>query len=428
MLGQRAGQRVGAAGSRVANFPTWGLPPVTRLLVIVVSAATLAALAVAVATTRWRLSDLGQFALLVALAIVCMEVNRWLGEPAGLARDMVSAWWLPMALLLPPVYVLLAPVPLNIVTQLRVRSTPLYRRVYTIAALALPYGLASWALHALPWMSGPPGVGGLRPLAWAATVLVVGALCVVVNILLLAVAIKFADPETTWQEVLWDRERLAADAAEVCVGTTLAVLCVAHPLLALVSLVPLLMLQRTLMFTQLRSAARIDSKTGLLNAVTWEREASNEVARARRTGTSLAVLLLDLDMFKQVNDVHGHLVGDRMLRTVSDALRGQLREYDIIGRFGGEEFAILLPQTDARQAQLAAERLRRCVAAAGVALDDGTVVTVTASIGLTLFTGGAADVPDLLAAADVALYDAKREGRNRVVLDGPFPDATERAR
>jgi diguanylate cyclase (GGDEF)-like protein len=416
------------AWSQLLGWPVWSLPPVTRFLVVTVSGATAVAAVVAVPATPWAVRDALVFALLVGLAVFCMEANRRLGEPAGFARDMISAWWLPMALLLPPIYVMLAPVPLNAATQVHVHRSPLYRRIFTIAALSLPYGLASWAFHALPWLTGTPGVG-LRALIWVLTVLVGGALCVVVNILLLAVAIKFASSETSWSEVLWNKEKLGADTVEVCAGACIAVLCAANPVLALVALPPLLMLQRSLMFTQLRSAARLDSKTGLLNAVTWEREAANEVARARRTGTPLAVMLLDLDLFKQVNDVYGHLVGDQMLRAVSDALRAHLRDYDIIGRFGGEEFAILLPQTDAVQAQLAAERLRRCVAAAGVALDERTTATVTASIGVALFssgfTGDEADVTDLLAAADAALYKAKRRGRNRVVLTATSPESPE---
>jgi diguanylate cyclase (GGDEF)-like protein len=427
VLGGGAGRWVGTAWSHLRSLPTWSLPPVTRFLVVGVPAAATLAIAAAVPTTRFRLLDALVFTFLVVLAIICMEVNRRLGEPAGLARDMISAWWLPLALLLPPIYVMLAPLPLNVVTHKRVTRTPMHRRVFTIAAISLPYGLASWAFHALPWLDGPPG-HGVRPLIWVATVLVAGAVCVVVNILLLAVAMKFASAETPWHEVLWNKEKVAVDTVEVCAGACIAVLCAAHPLLAVVALPPLLMLQRSLMFTQLRSAARLDAKTGLLNALTWEREAANEVARARRTSTPLAVMLLDLDLFKQVNDHYGHLVGDRMLRAVSDALRGQLREYDVVGRFGGEEFAILLPQTEPVQARLAAERLRRCVAAAGVAIDDGITVTVTASIGLALFTGGAGDVPDLLAAADAALYEAKRDGRNRVVLARPLSGAAEPAR
>jgi diguanylate cyclase (GGDEF)-like protein len=416
VLGRGAAKWIGTARSQVLRWPVWSLPPVTRFLVIAVPAVAAATLTVAASKTPWQLSDTLVFALLVSLAVIFMEASRRLGEPAGFARDLTAAWWLPMALLLPPVYVMLAPVPLNAVTQWHIHPSPLHRRIFTTAATVLPYGLTSWMFHSLPWVTSPPGTG-IDALVWAATLLGGGGLCTVINILVVAVAIRFASAETRWREVLWDKEKANLDTVEVCAGVCIAALCAANPVLAFVALPPLLMLQRSLMFSQLRSAARLDAKTGLLNAVTWEREAASELVRARRTGTPLAAMLLDLDLFKQVNDAYGHLVGDRMLRSVADALRAQLRDYDLVGRFGGEEFAVLLPQTDALQAQLAAERLRRCVASAGVPIDDEFTVTVTASIGVAMFARGEADVPDLLAAADAALYQAKRNGRNRVVIE-----------
>ena len=105
------------------------------------------------------------------------------------------------------------------------------------------------------------------------------------------------------------------------------------------------LLQRSVRHAQLLNASRIDSKTGLLNAGTWEREAASEVARAVRTRTPLALVLIDVDHFKLVNDLHGHLAGDKALRAIAHTFQIFLRDYDLAGRFGGEEFALLLPQT-----------------------------------------------------------------------------------
>src|SRR5207237_5080891 len=116
--------------------------------------------------------------------------------------------------------------------------------------------------------------------------------------------------------------------------------------------------------------SRIDTKTGLLNASTWEREAAVEISRAVRTGTPLALALVDIDHFKAVNDTYGHLVGDKALRAVTDALRSQLRAYDLAGRFGGEEFAILLPQTREAQALRIAERLRTHIASLTIGVGE----------------------------------------------------------
>ena len=104
-----------------------------------------------------------------------------------------------------------------------------------------------------------------------------------------------------------------------------------------------MLLQRSFRHAQLVTASRIDSKTGLLNAATWERESAAEVARAVRTRTPLALALVDIDHFKGVNDTFGHLTGDRALKAIARTFRIFLRDYDLIGRFGGEEFALASP-------------------------------------------------------------------------------------
>jgi diguanylate cyclase (GGDEF)-like protein len=107
------------------------------------------------------------------------------------------------------------------------------------------------------------------------------------------------------------------------------------------------------------SASRTDAKTGLLNAATWQREAVRELIRAARKHNPVAVAMLDIDHFKKVNDTYGHLAGDAVLAAIAAATRSLLRDYDIIGRFGGEEFAILLPHTGAAEATGVTERLRK---------------------------------------------------------------------
>ena len=112
------------------------------------------------------------------------------------------------------------------------------------------------------------------------------------------------------------------------------------------------------MHAQLVKDSRVDSKTGLLNSATWERESAAEVARAVRTKTPLAVAMLDIDRFKAINDTYGHLLGDQVIKEIAHALNTLLREYDLAGRFGGEEFSLLLPQTRAVDAFRIAERVR----------------------------------------------------------------------
>jgi len=184
------------------------------------------------------------------------------------------------------------------------------------------------------------------------------------------------------------------------------------------------LLQRSFRHVQLVNASRVDTKTGLLNAGTWEREAATEVARAVRTHTSLAVALIDIDHFKVVNDSFGHLAGDRALRTVARALTIFLREYDLVGRFGGEEFALLLPQAKALDAYRIAERIRAHIGSMPIAVSDDAdaePVRLSISIGVAALSArwdsnSGAQLTELLVAADGALYQAKRNGRNQVCV------------
>ncbi|MDE1893744.1 MAG: diguanylate cyclase [Xanthomonadaceae bacterium] len=164
----------------------------------------------------------------------------------------------------------------------------------------------------------------------------------------------------------------------------------------------------------LQRLANTDSLTGVLSRRCYLELVSAEMLRSRRQQQPLSVLMLDVDHFKQVNDGHGHAGGDRMLTVVADTCKGMLREVDAIGRIGGEEFSILLPQADAEGAWLVAERLRVAVAGARVVLDDGTSISCTVSIGIGELQGTQDGPETLIARADRALYEAKRAGRNQV--------------
>ena len=192
------------------------------------------------------------------------------------------------------------------------------------------------------------------------------------------------------------------------------------PVLAIAAVPTVLLARRFIMHAELLAASRIDTKTGLLNASTWEREAELEIARAVRMRIPLAVALVDIDHFKAVNDTYGHLVGDKALRAVTDALQSQLRGYDLAGRFGGEEFAILLPHARGDDALHVAERLRAHIAGLSVPVDDedesAGSVRLTISVGVASLDGESRELTDLLAAADAALYHAKETGRNKTHL------------
>jgi len=179
-------------------------------------------------------------------------------------------------------------------------------------------------------------------------------------------------------------------------------------------------LQAELLATQdsLQEQATHDALTGLWNRSAILHILATEIDRARREDTSLAVLMVDLDNFKKINDTHGHGVGDLTLRETARRMRDVLRTYDMIGRYGGEEFLIVVPRCDLTFSAYVAERVRLAVAAEPIVTKQKSLY-VTASFGIAAAWG--LDDPDgdtLIQAADRALYDAKRAGRNRVELAG----------
>ena len=164
--------------------------------------------------------------------------------------------------------------------------------------------------------------------------------------------------------------------------------------------------------------ALVDGLTGIANRRQCEEALTAEIARADRLGTPLTLVLADLDDFKAVNDDHGHATGDDVLREFAAVLRATVRDSDLAGRWGGEEFLLLLPGADAVGGAQLADRVRASLAERSFLGHDGAVVSVTCSFGVAQHSPGS-DERELFAAADRALYRAKREGKNRVELDAP---------
>ena len=162
-----------------------------------------------------------------------------------------------------------------------------------------------------------------------------------------------------------------------------------------------------------------DALTGLANRRHFDERLEHEVERARSLGTEVALVLLDIDDFKRVNDSYGHQTGDEVLRGVAGVLRTTSRDPDTPGRIGGEELAVVLPGAGLDGAEEFAERVRGRIAALVFTPEDprsGEPFSVTASLGVSGSRGAVANGPDLVAAADVALYQAKRAGKNRTVV------------
>src|SRR6202011_125686 len=210
---------------------------------------------------------------------------------------------------------------------------------------------------------------GAHALTWTVAVAAAEITGGRVNRALVGLAIKLSDPQLPWFRLDVNRETLQADFAELDLAVLTTVVVALNPVLALVAVPTVLLARRFMMHAQLLATSRIDTKTGLLNAATWESEATAEIAAPIRTRSPLSVALIDIDHFKAVNDTYGHLVGDKALRAVTDALREQLRNYDLAGRFGGEEFVVLLPQAREMDAINVAERLRAHIAAMSIPVE-----------------------------------------------------------
>jgi diguanylate cyclase (GGDEF)-like protein len=407
------------ASADVRKWAWWQTPPDLRFYVGFVPLLAIALTSYAASQTTWHLTDLGKFALLLGCGMISVAATpRIAFIPGGITRDFLTVWVLPVAILLPPFYAMITPIPLQILTLLRVYKGVVYRRVFSIASIALAYGAASLVFRAFPASFAGPVIGtGMHALTFTVAVAVCELMAGRGHQLLVMGGIKLTDRTVRLTDLAFNREALAGDFAEFDLGVLITLVVAVNPALAVFAVPTVLLVRRFMMHAELLAQSRLDTKTGLLNASTWEREAAVEISRAVRTGSPLALALVDIDHFKAVNDTYGHLVGDKTLRAVTDALQSQLRNYDLAGRFGGEEFAILLPHAREVDALHVAERLRSHIAGMSIPVGDdpgsGPAVRVTISVGVASLDGASRELTDMLAAADAALYYAKETGRNK---------------
>jgi diguanylate cyclase (GGDEF)-like protein len=401
----------------VRAWAWWQLPGVLKTYVGIPPALCFVLVCVAAATTTWHAQDVWKFALLLGCGLISVIATPRVAHiKGGVIRDFLTVWVLPIAILLPPIYAMIAPIPLLWLTQRTVHRGVVYRRVFTAGAMGLAYGGASVMFRMFPASVAGGSTGtGMHALTWALTVCICETAGWLVHHILIVIAIKLTDPTATLMGLALNRESLQADFAQIDLGIVVTVVVAVSPVLAIFGVPTVLLARRFMMHAPLLAKSRMDSKTGLLNSSTWETEAESEIARAVRTRSPVTVALIDIDHFKAVNDTYGHLVGDVALKAVAAALRAHLRSYDLAGRFGGEEFVILLPQTTETDALIIAERLRTHIAAMAIPIEDdaGTCVRLTVSVGIAALDGTARELTDLLAAADSALYYAKDNGRNK---------------
>jgi diguanylate cyclase (GGDEF)-like protein len=235
------------------------------------------------------------------------------------------------------------------------------------------------------------------------------------------VTLALLDMGARGRALLGSRDENLVELATLCLGGLLALAAVYQPWLCVLVVAPMAALQRGALVRELEAAATTDAKTGLLNAVAWEHLAKREMARGLREEYGVGLLIIDVDRFKVVNDRFGHLAGDAVLRGVGKCLEASMREYDGVGRFGGEEFVAVLPNAVEADSMVIAERTRAKINQLRVSdfvegIPEESDLNLAVSIGVSCMPADGTELAELLHAADGALYRAKAMGRNRVVL------------
>jgi diguanylate cyclase (GGDEF)-like protein len=339
--------------------------------------------------------------------------------------NMTSVWIFAGALLLPQSLAALLTAAIYWHLWLRVwrpiRRRPAYRVLFSGATMAVASLTVAPLLHLLGATSGY--ASGLPDGRGLPVVTACGLVFTAVNAVLIAVGIKLHSRERRFTTLFGTWRDNALELATLCLGAATAALLRSDPVLVLLMVLPVIVLHRGVLLRQLEEMATQDPKTGLLTDVEWKNRAANELARAERDRGAFTILFVDLDKFKRVNDMHGHLVGDDVLRAVAARIRETVREYDSVGRWGGEEYAVLLPHMPPDEGLAVAERIRQAVAtlAVPVAVAGHTSVIdgLSVSIGVAAYPTAGTAVELLIAAADRAMYVAKENGRNRVVSEIP---------
>src|SRR5437667_2307695 len=381
------------------------LPRIARIYVAaVLAAAVVGGLAgVLLAPPRLQLAP-EAFVLLVAATLARQFKVK---SPKHQSYYTTTIFFFAAALLLRPGYVIAIIIAAHAAELLRVRY-----RWYIQAFNVANFILCSMAAGAI-FAAGESGnsLGGGRAVFFAA---LAGVVFVILNHFLTALVIMWARGVPIARAGTMDWENLGTDLALMSVGALGCMLWLANPWLVPLCLGPLFLIYRSLLVPTLQEEARTAPNTELANMKHWNQVAQAEVERARRFRRPLTVVLADLDLLRDINNRHGHLTGDQMIRRVADAIRGALREDDVPARFGGDEFAILMPETTLPEAMTVAERVRRGVEAIGLKVSDGLTVGASVSIGVAQFPGHGRTASELLAAADRAVYQAKALGRNRV--------------
>ncbi len=423
------------AGSR---FPFWSLPVRVKIAVLVVEAVVVGLLVASVVACFAEGVAPGSAWVWLALALVVAGVastEASLGVEQKRRQsddhphlDLSSVWTFAGAVLLAGPLAVVVAIAIYLHIYLRVwrrNRVPVHRVLFSTATILLAVQAAAAVTHRIgrdELFRSVPGV-----LAVVAAMVVY----MLVNLALVVLVIVISRPSrrfATVRQAIGPFDDVALEFATLAMGALVAAAASTFgPPYVLLGLPPLIVLHRTRLVRQLEEDASTDGKTGLLTAAAWQEKAGRAVLRSERGDQPASVLVLDLDHFKLVNDRFGHLVGDQVLAAVAASLRDEVRDEDLVGRFGGEEFVVLLKGADGDDprsgARAVAERIRERIAALRIAVagpqETAIVEGLTVSIGGATTSRDGTDLATLLEIADAAMYEAKRAGRNLVRMGLP---------
>jgi diguanylate cyclase (GGDEF)-like protein len=384
-------------------MPTAGLPATARPFFY----ATVAAAAVAAAATSTvSYDDVSWpvfFGVLAGGALAQIFATHTAANQVfhtGLAFSVAAA------LVLPPELVVMVCVLQHVPEWLR-RRYPWFIQSFNIANVVLS-ALAAWSVRAVFARNGVH-VTAAATTAGVIAASIAAVTFVLVNHALLARMLRLARGHDVPASGLFTVDSLIQDGVVAAVGVGLAFVLLHSWALAVVVALPLVLIQRALALPTLREQALTDHKTGLLNARGIDQPARAEFVRAQRLRHPLSVLLCDLDDLRGINNRLGHLEGDAALAVVAAAFRAELRAYDLCARYGGDEFLVVLPETDEEEAVTVAERIQAWLADNPLPTAEG-LLAVGISIGVGTLQGGETEIGTVLARADAAMYMEKRAG------------------
>ncbi|MBB1154026.1 GGDEF domain-containing protein [Amycolatopsis sp. DR6-1] len=376
-----------------------------------------------VASPSPDLVDWGRFAILAGCATVHIQLTRRQEERrrnrvTAVHIDLTGIWVFPAALLLP------IPLTLLLIALLRVQRwfnsrRPPHKFVFT----SFTHAVSALLAHHLYQTFASAELARLSPansLQVFGILMLVGFSYAALQAIVIGGLLALGGTSApTLRNVLGTKDDNLLELSTISLGTIATILLVNIPPAIVILVLITVLGNRLAEINQLQSEARTDPKTGIFNVRGWSESAERALARAARGGETLALLMIDLDHFKWINDTYGHPAGDDVLRTVAQTLDEITRPKDIIGRFGGEEFLILLPDVDSTAAKVTAERIRTAIADQRIVTTDkrggsALITGRTASIGVALLGANGTTLEQLLQAADAAVYTAKEGGRNQV--------------